>query len=231
MNVTTLKELVYYADERFGEETFVIEYKKRQFVEHSYRQFRQDCDALGAWFNEQFSDRVHAAVIGLTSYEYLVAWFGIQCSGNVSVPLDNANNAERIADEIVRSDSEVVFVDDNHLKDVDTFRQLCPKVKHYFHLHHTAEGVLFLGDLLAQYQGQQPTKSSQPADMAAILFTSGTTGKSKGVMLSNENLIDNATCEPDLGFHGNKRMTVLPIHHIFCFTCDMGDDVGNHYEG
>lgn len=221
MSVTTLKELVYSADERFGEETFVIEYKKRQFEEKSYRRFRRECDALGAWFNQQFPDRVHAAVIGLTSYEYLVAWFGIQCSGNVSVPLDNANNAERIADEIDRSDSEVVFVDDNHIKDIGTFRELCPKVRFYFHIHKPADGCLFLGDILDQYKGQQPARSSAPEDMTAILFTSGTTGKSKGVMLSNANLIDNATCEPDLGYHGNKRMTVLPIHHVFCFTCDI----------
>ena len=117
--VTTLKELVYSADERFGEEVFVREYKKRQFVEHTYRQFRADCDSIGAWINDQFPGKVHAAVIGLTSYEYLTAWFGIQCSGNVTVPLDNANNAEKLADEIIRSDSEIVFIDSNHEKDIE----------------------------------------------------------------------------------------------------------------
>lgn len=219
--VKTLKDLVYYADERFGEESFVIEYKKKQFVEHSYSYFRHDCDSLGTWINEHFSDRVHAAVIGLTSYEYLVAWFGIQCGGNVSVPLDNSNNAERIADEINRSDSEIVFIDKNHEKDIETFRELCPKVKYYVHIHKEYEGTLYLADILKEYEGRQPDRSSQEADLTAILFTSGTTGKSKGVMLSNGNLIDNATCEPDLGYHGNKRMTVLPIHHVFCFTCDI----------
>ncbi len=93
--VKTLKDLVYYTAERFGHEPFVIEYKKKEYVEHDHVQFRQDCDSLGAWFNETFKGRVHAAVIGVTSYEYLTAWFGIQCGGNVSVPLDNANNAER----------------------------------------------------------------------------------------------------------------------------------------
>ena len=219
--VKTLKDLVYYADERFGDESFVIEYKKKQFVEHSYADFRRDCDSLGTWINERFPDRVHAAVIGLTSYEYLVAWFGIQCGGNVSVPLDNSNNAERIADEINRSDSEIVFVDKNHENDIETFRELCPKVKYYIHIHKEYEGALYLADILKEYEGRQPDRSSQENELAAILFTSGTTGKSKGVMLSNGNLIDNATCEPDLGYHGNKRMTVLPIHHVFCFTCDI----------
>lgn len=220
-DVKTLKDLVYYADERFGEETFVIEYKKKQYIEHSYRQFRKDCDRLGAWIEDQFPQRVHAAVIGLTSYEYLNAWFGIQCSGNVSVPLDNANNAEKIADEINRSDSEIVFLDKNHEKDLEAFKELCPKVKYYIHIHKPTEGMLYLGDILEEYKDKTPARSSKEEDLTAILFTSGTTGKSKGVMLSNGNLIDNTTCEPDLGYHGDKRMTVLPIHHVFCFTCDI----------
>lgn len=220
-DVKTLKDLVYYADERFGDETFVIEYKKKQFVEHSFSCFRRDCDSLGAWINKQFEGRVHAAVIGLTSYEYLSAWFGIQCGGNVSVPLDNANNAEKLADEIIRSDTQLVFVDKNHEKDVETLRRLCPSVRYFVHLHQPYEGMLYLGDIINECMGQTPVGSSSQDELAAILFTSGTTGKSKGVMLSNGNLIDNATCEPDLGYHGNKRMTVLPIHHVYCFTCDI----------
>ena len=221
MKVTTLKELVYSADERFGDEIFTSEYKKREFVDHSFRQFRRDCDSIGSWINDRFDGRVHAAIIGLTSYEYLTAWFGIQAAGCVSVPLDNANSAERIADEIVRSDSEIVFLDDNHKNDADTFRALCPKVKYFVHIHSECEGMLFLGNIIDEYRDRTPSRNSAPEELAAILFTSGTTGKSKGVMLSNGNLIDNTTCEPDLGYRGNKRMTVLPIHHVFCFTCDI----------
>ncbi len=215
IEITTLKELVYRAAERFGEEPWVREYKKKKFVEHSYRQFKEDCDRIGAWLNEKFEGRVHAAVTGLTSYEYLVAWFGIQAGGNVSVPLDCANSAEKIADEINRSDSEVLFFDERHENDLETFKNLCPKVKYYIHVHKDLEA------LLEEYKDKLPARSSKENDLAAILFTSGTTGLSKGVMLTNGNLMDNTTCEPDEGFHGFTRMTVLPIHHVFCFTCDI----------
>ena len=219
--VTTLRELVYSADERFGDEPFIREYEKRQFIDTSYRQFRQNCDALGVWVQELFPQGVHAALIGSTGSAYLTAWFGIQCANCVSVPLDVANSAEKIADEINRSDSEMLFLDDRHVPDLPLFREKCPQVKYYIHLHKPCEGMLYLGDLLAQYKGKIPAGSPKPDDLAAILFTSGTTGQSKGVMLLHRNLIDNATCEPDLGYHGNKRLTVLPIHHVFCFTCDI----------
>ena len=221
MEVKTLKDLVNNAAEKFGDEVWVREYKKKDFVEHSYKQFKDDCDKVGAWLEDKFPDRVHVAVTGLTSYEYLVAWFGIQASGNVSVPLDCANSAEKIADEINRSDSEVLFVDDKHENDLDTFKSLCPKVKYYVHIHKKTDNMLYLGDIISEYKDKSPAKNSAESDVTAILFTSGTTGLSKGVMLSNGNLIDNTTCEPDEGYHGFTRMTVLPVHHIFCFTCDI----------
>ncbi len=60
-----------------------------------------------------------------------------------------------------------------------------------------------------------------PATLAAIVYTSGTTGKSKGVMLLHRNLIDNAMCQDNESSPDDTVMTVLPIHHIYCFTCDV----------
>jgi len=219
--IATLKELVYRADAVFGDEPFVREYLHRELRDKSFRTFRQDCDCFAVWIQEHFPNGVHAAVIGSTSYEYLTAWFGIQCSGNVTVPLDNANPAEKIADEVNRSDSEIVIVDKRHEGDIEQFRKLCPQVKYFIHLHEKQENMLCLADIISEYSGKVPDSSPKENDLAAILFTSGTTGQSKGVMLSNGNLIDNATCEPDRNYRGQKRMTVLPIHHVFCFTCDV----------
>ena len=57
--------------------------------------------------------------------------------------------------------------------------------------------------------------------MCAILFTSGTTGKSKGVMLTHRNLTDNATSLDMKIQAGTVSMTLLPIHHAYCFTMDI----------
>lgn len=219
--IKTLKELVYYADEKYGEKTFITEHIREQIRSSSFHMFRNDCDAVAAWLEETFKSKIHAALIGDTSYKYLTAWLGIQCCANVSVPLDTSNKAERIADEINRSDCEVVFLDSNHTGDVEVFKRLCPSVKQYISIFEKTENTLFLDDILKKYHGKKPQKTPSEDELSAILFTSGTTGKSKGVMLSHGNLIDNTTCEPDDSCHGEKKMTVLPVHHIFCFTCDI----------
>lgn len=61
----------------------------------------------------------------------------------------------------------------------------------------------------------------QPEELATIMFTSGTTGKSKGVMLTHRNLAENATClDMDIE-EGTVIMTVLPIHHAYCLSMDI----------
>ena len=220
-NLKTLKDLVYRSDELFNDNIYLSEYKKKQFYNVSFSSFRESCDSLAVWIQKHFSSKTHLAVIGVTSHEYLTAWFGIQCSGNVSVPIDTTNNVDKIADEIKRSDSEVVFLDDKHINDIPLFKEVCPAVKYFVHLNKKYDDMLFLDDIIEEYKGQAPVGDISEDDVAAILFTSGTTGVSKGVMLTHANLIDNATCYTDEDYTGKKLLSVLPIHHVYCLTCDI----------
>ncbi|MBQ1660797.1 MAG: acyl--CoA ligase, partial [Clostridia bacterium] len=183
-NVKTLKDLLYRADKLFNDEIYLREYKKKKFIDVSFSQFRKSCDSVAVWIQAHFDSKVHCAVIGTTSAEYLTAWFGVQCSCNVSVPIDTTNNIDKIADEIKRSDSEVVFLDDKHVADIPKFKEVCPAVKYFIHINKKYDDMLFLGDIIEEYKDQTPTGDIDEEDLAAILFTSGTTGVSKGVMLT-----------------------------------------------
>lgn len=219
--IKTAKDLLYTAAERFGDEPFMRWCVKKEFTDKSFNELKHDADAIGAWISDKFDGTVHAAIFGATSYEFVASWFGITTSGNVAVPLNVANNAEDLADEINRSDAELVFLDDKREDCVAELKKQCPQVKCFVHMKSEYPHTLPLSEVLSNYREKKPDCDIDPSSMATIIFTSGTTGQSKGVMLSHTNLIDNATCEPDLGYHGDKRLTLLPIHHVFCFTCDI----------
>ena len=70
---------------------------------------------------------------------------------------------------------------------------------------------------------QQPgyDYAPEPEELATIMFTSGTTGKSKGVMPSHRNLAENATCLDMRIDPGTVIMSVLPIHHAYCLSMDI----------
>ncbi len=219
--IKTIRDLVYTASERFGDEPFLRTRVKKEFTDKSFNELKCDSDAVAVWLKDKFNDTVHAALFGATSYEFIAAFFGTVTGGNVAVPLNVSNGAEALADEINRSDSEVVFFDDKREDCLEELKKLCPGVKYFIHLHKEYDGATALSQILDENRGKAPTGDIDPKSMATIIFTSGTTGQSKGVMLSHANMTDNATCEPDLGYHGDKRMTLLPIHHIFCLTCDI----------
>ena len=71
--------------------------------------------------------------------------------------------------------------------------------------------------------GQEPgfPFEPKPEDLSTIMYTSGTTGKSKGVMLTHRNQAENATAQ-DMGFEsGMVLLSVLPIHHAYCLSMDV----------
>ena len=220
-NIKTLRDLVDTAAARFSDEPFFRTHVKKEFIDKSFNEFRRDANAVAAWFEDTFGRAVHSAIFGATSYEFIIGWFGAVLSGGVSVPLAVVNSVEALADEINRSDSEVIFIDEKRESCVEELKKLCPQVKVVVHMHSDYPGTVPLSGILEKYAGCEPKTEITPEMIAAIIFTSGTTGQSKGVMLSHANFADNATCEPDRGYHGHRRLSILPIHHIFCFTCDI----------
>ncbi len=105
----------------------------------------------------------------------------------------------------------------------------CPKLKNIIAMEAESKvpDVLHMWELIAKAQpktGYEP----KPEDLATIMFTSGTTGKSKGVMLTHRNLAENATAL-DMGYEpGMVIMSVLPIHHAYCLSLDIlkGTSIG-----
>lgn len=214
--IKTLQDLVFRAAETYGDAVFLKEKKKNQVVEKTFRQLAEDVRRMAGFLNGKKTTEIpiHVAVIGASSYAFLVSYFGAVCGGNAAVPLDAQLGCEDLIDLLNRSDSAIFCYDKRYEKMLPEIQKSCPAVQTYVCLEED------LPQILAETAAAVLAPVS-PKALAAISYTSGTTGKSKGVMLLHSNLIDNTMCQDNESSPEDVVLSILPIHHIYCFTCDI----------
>ncbi len=233
---STLRQLLVQAEETFHcQDAFrykvkVSDKEGKKQVEiqaKAYQELRQDTQKVSALLETLGERGSHIAIIGATSYSWVVSYFGIVNSGRVAVPLDALLPSEDICELIRRADVEILIFDGSKSAVAAAAKQACPQLRYLISMEESLspkagdlKDLLFLWEELKKQQ-EDYSYEPAPTDLATIMFTSGTTGKSKGVMLTHRNLAENATCL-DMGFaHGTVVMSVLPIHHAYCLGMDI----------
>jgi long-chain acyl-CoA synthetase len=153
------------------------------------------------------------ALSGKNSVEWAVAYLSILFSGAIVVPLDYQLKTEEIQKLIRFSDAKILFVDEEKY---DALGGKKTALKAVIALSKAKPGYIL------DIEGSNELEASMPKedDVAAILFTSGTTGNEKGVMLSHRNLVSDT-------FFAQANLTILtedvfyailPIHHSYTMT-------------
>ena len=130
MLCSTVREILTNTEKKYGSED-AIRYKKskNEIESKTYTQLRADSENFSCVLRDMGEQGNHIAVIGMTSYAWLVTYFGTVNSGSVVVPLDVNLPAEDVCDLIARSDSTVLVYDEVR-KDVAAIaKERCPQLK------------------------------------------------------------------------------------------------------
>lgn len=222
MAFETLRDIVKYSAETYGEQD-AYRYKVKKEVESkTYLDVNKDSMAISRMVEDFGMKGKHTALIGTTTYQWITSYFGITNSASVAVPIDVQLPADAICELLNRADVEMLIFDTIRADVIPEVKKNCPGIKHIISMQAEEEqdGILSWKQMVEKYQGEYETEID-PAKLCTILFTSGTTGKSKGVMLSHRNLAHNATCLDMKIPVGTVTMTLLPINHVYCLTMDI----------
>lgn len=222
MEVQTLQDVIAYSADSYGKQA-AYRYKiKKEIIDKTYEDLRQDSMAVSRMVESFGVTGKHIALLGATTYEWIASFFGITNSGSVAVPIDAQLSADAICDLLNRADVELFFYDEIRADVVEAVKKNCPNVKQIVSFQASEKtGDIHSWEQLRKENLGEFKAEIEPDQLCTILFTSGTTGKSKGVMLSHRNLTDNAVCL-DMKFPvGTVTMTLLPINHVYCLTMDI----------
>ncbi len=223
---TLILDILEESEKKFSETAAVKWLKKKEIYEISYHEMMENVRAVRKGLSEEGFQGKHIALIGGSSVEWIESYLGIMTGKTVAVPLDAMLPIEDLTELINRSDSEGLFLSPKNQGLLEGILAECPNLKKIWLLQEEAtevshEKVNCLGQLREAGRGKEgDDRRPDAGDIATIIFTSGTTGKSKGVMLTQENLASNVhavdfTVEP-----GTTILSVLPIHHAFCLVMD-----------
>lgn len=222
MEIQTLQDILHHGAAAYGEQA-AFRYKvKKEVAEKTYSQVQKDSMAFSRSLEALGKLGKHVALLGTTSYSWIISYFGTTNSSSVAVPIDAQLPAEAIWELLNRADVEMLVYDEIRADVAAGIKEHCPQITHVVSMQaqEDTREVLSLNQLLAKNQGSFTTKIN-PDQLCTILFTSGTTGKSKGVMLSHRNLTDNAISQDMKIPAGTVSMTLLPINHVYCLTMDI----------
>lgn len=233
LEIKDLKDMLNKTEKLYANRpAYKIKIEEGKYQVYTHKEVRDMINALGTALINLGLKGKRIAVIGENRYEWEIAYLSIVCGTGIVVPLDKSLPANELELLIERSDIEAIFYTKKYSEIIQNIRlSEKNKLKHLISMDNdeNGEGIYSQKELIREgkkliEEGNNEFLNAKinPKEMEIMLFTSGTTSKSKVVALSHENICTNLM---DIGSvldvnQDDVFLSILPIHHVF--ECTVG---------
>ena len=231
--ITDLKDLLVSSAELYGDNIAYLQKwdPKGEFQETTYRQALEDVNGLGTALLARGLGGKRVAVIGENCYQWCSTYLAVTGGVGCIVPLDKELSADELKEQIKRAEVSCVVFAKKHEA---VFRQIRDdgdtplEFLVSFNAEEEKDGVLSWRGLIEEGGRMIGCGDRSYIDaevdneaMSILIFTSGTTGKAKGVMLCQKNICAELMIAPTTFElrEDDRYMSFLPLHHTYECTC------------
>ncbi len=227
-----IKELIYNSAKIYANNiAFIVKHqegKNKTYENITYKTLLKHINALGTKLYSMGLKNKRIAILGRNRYEWALGHLTSLLGGIVSIPLDKDLQIDELENSLIRSKADAIYFDEKYIEKIEEIKSrnttnvkeyICmSKMPGYDDIHTLKEeGQKLLEEGDKEYISAKIDENA----MNILLFTSGTTSKSKAVMLSQKNIASNiyAMQRVEDIRSTDSNLAFLPMHHIFGSTC------------
>ncbi|MBQ1707190.1 MAG: AMP-binding protein, partial [Clostridia bacterium] len=217
-----------------NEPAFKLRNKDGSYTTINYTKYREDVRSIGTALWAKGYHGKHIALMGANSYNWATVYFAVTCGLGVLVPIDKELPFDDVKNILEESESSLLIIDKKLVRKFAAHMSQLPEDLEIIVMNEPkpAHGMLSYEDVFEEGRALKESRDQSyldylvapidPDAMSVLIYTSGTSGMAKGVMLSQKNIcfvIMSNSSIANIG-PGDQMLAILPMHHTF--ECSLG---------
>ncbi len=226
--ITSVQDMFLKSTEKYSSKLALEDLTNTPINRVTYHDLRINVLKFGdALTKLNLHERTHVAIIGENRVQWAISYLTLMTFNYVVVPIDKNLTENEIINILHESDAEAIIFSEAYMGLMKEIKGSLKKLKHFICMDKCSgqNGYLIMTDLIEKAETVKIDKlpGINPDSLAEIIFTSGSLGRAKGVMLTQKNLCSNLMDMVSMLFMypEDRFLSFLPMHHTYECTCGM----------